>query len=217
MRNRVLSEEDEPKLGIKKTGGIRKSKITSKSKSTLNKGKAVQKERQAVIATWAKRQPVTNLDGIEDLDDEEVPFRKDISKPQFTILDGKARFNLADLDFEQIPSVAQLAVHKKKVSEVSNWLKEFPHHHKVRRKFYRLMQKLLVLSGPAGAGKSTTVQSLAKSFGIKVIEWINPVDETKLTSYNDGMLFIQYFDHRNRISIAKILDIFAEFAALWFA
>ena len=30
-----------------------------------------------------------------------------------------------------MPLVAQLAVHKKKVAELSNWLKEFPHHRKV--------------------------------------------------------------------------------------
>ena len=33
--------------------------------------------------------------------------------------------------FEKVSPVAQLAVHKKKVAEVSNWLKEFPHHRKV--------------------------------------------------------------------------------------
>ena len=44
-----------------------------------------------------------------------------------------------------------------------------------------------MLSGPAGAGKSTTVQSLAKSFGIEIVEWINPVDENKLSTHNDGI------------------------------
>jgi len=35
------------------------------------------------------------------------------------------------IDIERVPAVAQLAVHKKKVAEVSNWIKEFPHHRKV--------------------------------------------------------------------------------------
>jgi tRNA uridine 5-carbamoylmethylation protein Kti12 len=49
-----------------------------------------------------------------------------------------------------------------------------------------LMKKLLVLSGPAGSGKSTTVQSLAKDFGMQIVEWINPIDENKLSTQNDG-------------------------------
>jgi putative ribosome biogenesis GTPase RsgA len=49
-----------------------------------------------------------------------------------------------------------------------------------------LMKKLLVLSGPAGSGKSTTVQSLAKDFGMQIVEWINPINENKLSAQNDG-------------------------------
>ena len=49
-----------------------------------------------------------------------------------------------------------------------------------------LMKKMLVLSGPAGSGKSTTVQSLAKDFGMQIVEWINPIDENKLSTQNDG-------------------------------
>ena len=45
-----------------------------------------------------------------------------------------------------------------------------------------------MLSGPAGSGKSTTVLSLARDKGIQVIEWINPVDESKLTTQNEGPL-----------------------------
>jgi hypothetical protein len=43
-----------------------------------------------------------------------------------------------------------------------------------------------VLSGPAGAGKSTAVQSIAKGCAIQVVEWINPIDEGKLTSQQEG-------------------------------
>lgn len=43
-----------------------------------------------------------------------------------------------------------------------------------------------MLSGPAGSGKSTTILSLAKESGIQVVEWINPVDESKLTTLNEG-------------------------------
>lgn len=43
-----------------------------------------------------------------------------------------------------------------------------------------------MLSGPAGAGKSTTVLSLAKSVDHQVVEWINPVDANKLGSPPEG-------------------------------
>jgi len=48
-------------------------------------------------------------------------------------------------------------------------------------------EKLLVLSGPAGAGKSTTVLSLANEFDYQVVEWINPVDTNKLGSPTEGL------------------------------
>jgi len=48
-------------------------------------------------------------------------------------------------------------------------------------------QKLLVLSGPAGAGKSTTVLSLANEFDYQVVEWINPVDTNKLGFPTEGL------------------------------
>lgn len=44
---------------------------------------------------------------------------------------------------------------------------------------------MLVLSGPAGAGKSTTVLSIAQSLNVKVVEWINPVDDSKVTTQRD--------------------------------
>lgn len=35
------------------------------------------------------------------------------------------------IDIERVPAVGQLAVHKRKIAEVSNWFKGFPHHGKV--------------------------------------------------------------------------------------
>jgi cell cycle checkpoint protein len=101
--------------------------------------------------------------------------------------------------------MAELAVHKRKVSEVASWIKDFAHHGMVSFPVPAppflvallcfvlsvvldtgLIQKLLVLSGPAGSGKSTTIFSLAKEMGIQIIEWINPVDEAKLTTQTEG-------------------------------
>lgn len=60
----------------------------------------------------------------------------------------------------------ELAVHKKKVSDVRGWLDAVMGG--------KLRQRLLILKGAAGAGKTTTVQLLAKSMGAEILEWRNP-------------------------------------------
>ncbi|KAK4507841.1 hypothetical protein PRZ48_001576 [Zasmidium cellare] len=58
--------------------------------------------------------------------------------------------------------LSELAVHKRKVADVRNWLETT-----LRGK----RQKVLVLKGAAGTGKTTTVQLLAKELGLEVVEW----------------------------------------------
>jgi len=60
----------------------------------------------------------------------------------------------------------ELAVHKKKVADVRKWL------HDVIGGGMR--QRLLILKGAAGSGKTTTVHLLAKEMKIEVLEWKNP-------------------------------------------
>lgn len=60
----------------------------------------------------------------------------------------------------------ELVVHKKKVSDVRRWLEE------VLRG--RLRQRVLILKGAAGAGKTTTVRLLAADMGCELLEWKNP-------------------------------------------
>ncbi|CAB3375287.1 Hypothetical predicted protein [Cloeon dipterum] len=63
-------------------------------------------------------------------------------------------------------SVGNLAVHKKKVESVYDWLQ------------LALIQpevpKFCLVKGPAGSGKSTTVKVCGKNLGIDVMEWITP-------------------------------------------
>ncbi|KAK2867818.1 hypothetical protein FQN49_003446 [Arthroderma sp. PD_2] len=59
----------------------------------------------------------------------------------------------------------ELAVHKRKVSDVQNWLNEVFTGRSRRR--------ILVLKGPAGSGKTTTVFLLSKVLGYDVVEWKN--------------------------------------------
>ena len=60
----------------------------------------------------------------------------------------------------------ELAVHKRKVADVQKWLTDVLSGLDDRR--------LLILKGPAGSGKSTTVSLLSKSLGVPIIPWNNP-------------------------------------------
>ncbi|XP_063819970.1 cell cycle checkpoint protein RAD17 [Pseudophryne corroboree] len=60
-----------------------------------------------------------------------------------------------------------LAVHKKKVEEVETWLRAHAGQ--------KQNGSILLLTGPPGCGKSTTILVLAKELGIEVQEWINPL------------------------------------------
>uniref|UniRef100_A0A8C2WSW4 RAD17 checkpoint clamp loader component n=1 Tax=Cyclopterus lumpus TaxID=8103 RepID=A0A8C2WSW4_CYCLU len=61
---------------------------------------------------------------------------------------------------------AELAVHKKKIEEVENWLRV------VGR--CRPQGGVLLLTGPSGCGKTATVQVLSLELGLRVQEWTNP-------------------------------------------
>ncbi|KAI9657771.1 MAG: Cell cycle checkpoint protein rad17 [Bathelium mastoideum] len=63
-------------------------------------------------------------------------------------------------------SLDELAVHKKKVSDVRQWLTGVFAGHNEKR--------LLVLKGPAGSGKTATILSLAKAITFELTEWKNP-------------------------------------------
>ncbi|KAF3046564.1 Cell cycle checkpoint protein rad17 [Didymella heteroderae] len=63
-------------------------------------------------------------------------------------------------------SLDELAVHKKKVSDVRTWLEDVYSGQQRKR--------LLLLKGPAGSGKTTTTALLSKEMGIHVHEWKNP-------------------------------------------
>ncbi|KAI3398313.1 hypothetical protein diail_9536 [Diaporthe ilicicola] len=67
----------------------------------------------------------------------------------------------------------ELVVHKKKVADVRKWLDDVLSG--------RMRQRLLVLKGSAGTGKTTTVQLLAKEAGFEILEWRNPTGSTGTT------------------------------------
>lgn len=64
----------------------------------------------------------------------------------------------------------ELAVHKKKIEEVETWLKAEVIEMKPKQG-----GSILLITGPPGCGKTTTVKILSKEHGIQVQEWVNPV------------------------------------------
>ncbi|XP_057645440.1 cell cycle checkpoint protein RAD17 isoform X2 [Chionomys nivalis] len=64
----------------------------------------------------------------------------------------------------------ELAVHKKKIEEVEAWLKA-----EVLKIKPKQGGSILLITGPPGCGKTTTLKILSKEHGIQVQEWVNPV------------------------------------------
>ena len=95
----------------------------------------------------------------------------------------------------------ELAVHKKKVADVKGWL-ESVMDGKVR-------QRLLVLKGAAGAGKTTTIQLLAKAMDCEILEWRNPVGSA---ASSDGVVSMaaQFEEFIGRGGKFGQLDMFSE-------
>ncbi|XP_075832301.1 cell cycle checkpoint protein RAD17 [Microtus pennsylvanicus] len=64
----------------------------------------------------------------------------------------------------------ELAVHKKKIEEVEAWLKA-----EVLKMKPKQGGSILLITGPPGCGKTTTLKILSKEHGVQVQEWVNPV------------------------------------------
>jgi cell cycle checkpoint protein len=99
----------------------------------------------------------------------------------------------------------ELAVHKKKVADVRTWLENVMTG--------KMRQRLLVLKGAAGTGKTTTVQLLAKDMDCDVLEWRNPVGSVA-TSDGNLSTSAQFEDFMGRGGKFGQLDIFSEVEAV---
>ncbi|XP_058009123.1 cell cycle checkpoint protein RAD17 isoform X4 [Hevea brasiliensis] len=66
-------------------------------------------------------------------------------------------------------SLDELTVHKKKVEEVKAWFEE-----RLRDSKENLKNNVIVISGQAGVGKSTTIHVIASHFGATLCEWNAP-------------------------------------------
>ncbi|KAK1345206.1 hypothetical protein QTO34_013916 [Cnephaeus nilssonii] len=96
----------------------------------------------------------------------------------------------------------ELAVHKKKIEEVETWLKA-----EVLERQSKQGGSILLITGPPGCGKTTTIKILSKELGIQVQEWINPVlsdfqkdDFKEIFNYESSF---HIFPYQSQITVFK--------------
>ncbi|KAF9185736.1 Cell cycle checkpoint protein rad17 [Haplosporangium sp. Z 767] len=77
--------------------------------------------------------------------------------------------------------IDDVAVHKLKIRDVREWLQIYTDlTHPKHPPRDSPGGSLLVLTGPAGSGKTTVIQMLAKELGLHIVEWVNSVNENSL-------------------------------------
>lgn len=84
-------------------------------------------------------------------------------------------------------NLEELVVHKKKVADVQNWLQG--------KLDGRNHQRLLILKGPAGSGKTTTLSLLSQAMGLQLVSWRNP-DVSEVGANNSTA--VQFDEFLNR-------------------
>ncbi|KAG1736111.1 Rad17 cell cycle checkpoint protein-domain-containing protein [Suillus paluster] len=78
---------------------------------------------------------------------------------------------------------ADLAVHKRKVEDVRRWLSEaFEGGPTGKLRKYR---RILVLTGPAGTAKTTTLRVIAREMGFDIVEWRNSMSERGPSNFTE--------------------------------
>ncbi|CAJ1068658.1 cell cycle checkpoint protein RAD17 isoform X1 [Xyrichtys novacula] len=91
-------------------------------------------------------------------------------------------------------SQAELAVHKKKIEEVENWLNVHTQSSQ---------GGILLLTGPSGCGKTATVQVLCQERGLRVQEWTNP---TNTDHYSNSQQDWRMMDFSSTSQLAQFQD-----------
>ncbi|KAI1841697.1 hypothetical protein JX265_006246 [Neoarthrinium moseri] len=90
----------------------------------------------------------------------------------------------------------ELAVHKRKVADVRKWLDDVMAG--------RMRQRLLILKGAAGTGKTTTLRLLAKDMGCELLEWRNPTSSGGLGFQSASAQFEEFMGRSGRFSQLEI-------------
>ena len=150
------------------------------------------------------------LSNVVELDSATVKDAKGKGKAKSTVHEGPGTLQLvtrllkADsllqddrlwADKYEPQSPGDLAVHKRKVDDVRRWLVEaFNEQDRSERSVCSLsirlttrwlenFQRLLILTGPAGSGKTTTLRMLAKEMNFEIIEHKTHVNTVQVSAF----------------------------------
>lgn len=85
--------------------------------------------------------------------------------------------------------IKDLALHPKKIEDLRNWFK-----------VTKIPNKILLLEGPPGCSKTTSIKLVAKEAGFDVLEWITPTDiETNLLYDNPRYYERDFVSYENQV------------------
>eukprot|EP00794_Sanderia_malayensis_P008271 gene8271-9154_t len=87
-----------------------------------------------------------------------------------TVVSNAATTQLTWVEKYKPTKEGELAINKTKILEVKQWMVK-----RLDRQVQKGIGKILVLTGPAGAGKTATIDVLGKELDIEVQEWNTPV------------------------------------------
>ena len=93
----------------------------------------------------------------------------------------------------------ELVVHKKKVSDVRRWLDDVLSG--------RMRQRLLILKGPAGSAKTTTLRLLADDMGCQILEWKNPLNNTATGFVSASAKFDEFLGRSSKFGALDMEDV----------
>lgn len=114
-------------------------------------------------------------------DDEEVIFVEEKKLKRLETVDWLKAFEPTD--------IKDVALHPKKLEDLRNWFK-----------VTKIPNKILLLEGPPGCSKTTSIKMVAKEAGFDVVEWITPTDlETNLLYDNPGYYERDFVSYENQV------------------
>ncbi|KAI4386817.1 hypothetical protein MLD38_004717 [Melastoma candidum] len=179
----VLSSDDE--AGAVSIDSSRARDANPRSRSSTSPRRARKKPRLSASSgarSSCKRGTVVDefelLDG--DFDQVFKGLKVTAGRNHATGL-GRSRSTELWVDKHRPTTIEELAVHKKKVEEVTSWFKE-----RLLSSKNDFGDKVLLITGPAGVGKSAAIHVIASHLGAALFEWDTPTPTLwKEHIYND--------------------------------
>ncbi|KAL0563836.1 RFC checkpoint protein Rad17 [Marasmius crinis-equi] len=138
-------------------------KLSTSQTSTKTKGKGKSKETEII-----------DVDTLEETEAGEDSVRAE---------DGDRLW----VDMYEPTTEGELAVHVRKVEDVRRWLFEaFGGGPSGKLKKYR---RVLVLTGPAGTAKTSTVKVLSREMDFEILEWKTAMNDPLENGFDDGLTY----------------------------